>query len=127
MSGGWGEAGTLLVLRFHNISEVWPPASGLQVSRPGLEDMLYRPVFTGAPDDLRYDTINFYLGEYFRGGQEFFYGDARSMRADNSAVSAIVTGCSAWTVYQYDYYLGRAICALPDDVKDACQACIQLR
>ena len=103
------------MLLFQHILEVWPPASGLQVS--GLYDVLYSPVFTGAPDDLRYDTITFYVGEYFRGGEEFFYGDARSMKTDNAAVSAIVTGCSAWTVYQYDDYLGRAVCLLPADVK----------
>ena len=32
--------------------------------------------FTGAPDDWRYDTINFYLQENFSGDEFYLYQDS---------------------------------------------------
>jgi hypothetical protein len=37
----------------------------------------------GAPDGYKYDTINFYEGEYFMGGEQYLYGDAASLNYDN--------------------------------------------
>lgn len=69
--------------------------------------------FTGAPDDMHFDTINFYVGEQFTGKEEYSYNDVPALTRDNQAWSAIVTGCSAWTVYQYDNYLGESACLFP--------------
>jgi len=69
--------------------------------------------FTGAPDDMHFDTINFYAGEQFTGQEEYSYNNVPALARDNQAQSAIVTGCSAWTIYQYDNYLGEAACLFP--------------
>ena len=71
--------------------------------------------FTGAPDDWKYDTVNFYFNDYFIGEEEFTYNDMPQLNYDNRARSIIVTGCSAWTVYQYDNYQGQAACMFPAD------------
>merc|ERR550519_1526923 len=71
--------------------------------------------FTGAPDDWKYDTINLYFEEYFIGDEEFTYNDAAVLNYDNRAQSVVVTGCSAWTLYEYSNYQGRAICVYPED------------
>merc|ERR1712080_84630 len=55
--------------------------------------------FTGAPDDLRYDTLNLYFNDYFIGDEEFTYDDKPALNYDNRAKSVIVTGCNPWTLY----------------------------
>ena len=76
--------------------------------------------FTGAPDDWRYDTINFYFNDYFIGDEEFTYGDKPQLNYNNRAKSIIVTGCSAWTIYSLDNYRGNSMCLFPSDS----QACL---
>merc|ERR1711997_1187750 len=71
--------------------------------------------FTGAPDDLRYDTLNLYFNDYFIGDEEFTYDDKPALNYDNRAKSVIVTGCHPWTLYQYDNYQGQAMCVYPSD------------
>merc|ERR1719228_2296560 len=71
--------------------------------------------FTGAPDDWKYDTLNLYFEEYFIGDEEFTYNDAAVMNYDNRAQSVVVTGCSAWTLYEYSNYQGRKVCVYPQD------------
>ena len=36
----------------------------------------------------------------FTGKEEYSYNDVPALARDNQAQSAIVTGCSAWTIYQ---------------------------
>merc|ERR1712002_1125091 len=67
-----------------------------------------------APSDWNYDTINMYFNEYFIGDEEFTYNDAPILNYDNRAQSIVVTGCSAWTLYQYDSYNGYAMCVFPE-------------
>jgi len=69
--------------------------------------------FTGAPDDWKYDTLNLYFNDFFIGDEEFTYNDMPQLNYDNRAKSLIVTGCSPWTVYQYDNYKGDAMCVFP--------------
>ena len=69
--------------------------------------------FTGAPDDYLYDTLNLYFEEYFSGDEEFMYTDMPLLNYDNRAKSLIVTGCSPWTLYQYDNYAGLSMCVFP--------------
>jgi hypothetical protein len=45
-----------------------------------------------------------YSRDFFIGGEEFLYNDAAQLNYDNQAQSVIVTGCSAWTLYQYSNY-----------------------
>merc|ERR1719315_106941 len=71
--------------------------------------------FTGAPDDMRYDTLNLYFNDYFIGDEEFTYVDKPALNYDNRAKSVIVTGCNPWTLYQYDNYQGNAMCVYPSD------------
>ena len=71
--------------------------------------------FTGAPDDWKYDTLNLYFNDYFIGDEEFTYNDMSQLNYDNRAKSVIVTGCSPWTLYQYDNYSGDAMCVFPSD------------
>jgi hypothetical protein len=71
--------------------------------------------FTGAPDDMRYDTLNVYFNDYFIGDEEFAYNDKPKLNYDNRAKSVIVTGCNPWTLYQYDNYHGQAMCVYPSD------------
>merc|ERR1712055_1033400 len=65
-------------------------------------------------EDENYDTINMYFNEYFIGDEEFTYNDAPILNYDNRAQSIVVTGCSAWTLYQYDSYSGYAMCVFPE-------------
>ncbi len=37
----------------------------------------------GPPDGYKYDSINFYDGEYFMGQEQYLYTDAPSMSRDN--------------------------------------------
>jgi hypothetical protein len=41
------------------------------------------PRHVGAPDSYKYDTLNFYDGEYFMGREQYLYGDAPQMNYDN--------------------------------------------
>jgi hypothetical protein len=65
--------------------------------------------FTGAPDGWEYDVLNLYFRDFFIGGEEFLYNDAAQLNYDNQAQSLIVTGCSPWTIYQYNNYQVRTL------------------
>ena len=39
--------------------------------------------YTGAPDGYKYDTLNFYEGQYFMGNEQYFYQDAPQFNIDN--------------------------------------------
>merc|ERR1712055_815431 len=65
-------------------------------------------------EDENYDNNNMYFNEYFIGDEEFTYNDAPILNYDNRAQSIVVTGCSAWTLYQYDSYNGYAMCVFPE-------------
>ena len=51
--------------------------------------------------------------DFFIGDEEYMYGDAAQMNYDNRARSVIVTGCSAWTLYQFNNYQGERLCVWP--------------
>ena len=69
--------------------------------------------FTGAPDGWEFDVLNLYFNDFFIGDEEYMYGDAAQMNYDNRARSVIVTGCSAWTLYQFNNYQGERLCVWP--------------
>jgi len=74
--------------------------------------------FTGAPDDFLYDTLNLYFSDFFIGDEEFMYTDMPLLNYDNRAMSLIVTGCTPWTLYQYDHFEGDAMCVFPSSSTD---------
>jgi len=70
--------------------------------------------YAGYSDTFKEDMINFYEGHYYMGDEHFYYNDAPSFGAyDNVGDSIIVTGCSPWTVYEYDNYQGSSVCFYP--------------
>jgi hypothetical protein len=71
--------------------------------------------FTGAPDGWEFDVLNLYFNDFFIGGEEYLYNDAAQLNYDNRARSVIVTGCSAWTLYQYNNYQGERLCVWPSN------------
>ena len=56
--------------------------------------------FVGAPDGYKYDTLNLYAYDNYAGDEQYFYWDSDTSPTDNFGNSAIVTGCSSWTVYE---------------------------
>ena len=79
----------------------------------GFENKASSMRYVSAPDDWKYDTLNLYVENFFIGDEEFLYNDMGTLKYDNRAKSVIVTGCSAWTLYQYDNYQGAALCVFP--------------
>jgi len=74
--------------------------------------------FTGAPDAWKADTLNIYVNDYFIGGEEYTYGDVSEFQNNDRAKSIIVTGCSAWTVYEHSNYKGMCKCLYPASTSD---------
>ena len=51
----------------------------------------------------RYSTLNLYEFDFYAGADQYFYGDDPSYDPSKvSGNSAVVTGCDAWTIYEYD-------------------------
>ena len=85
---------------------------------PAFDNMASSLRFSGAPDGILYDTINLYEAHYFMGREQFFYDDAPQFDMGSFGSSIVVTGCSPWTIYQYDNYQGAALCLYPSDTTD---------
>ena len=50
----------------------------------------------------RYSTLNLYEFDFYAGADQYFYGDDPSYDPSKvSGNSAVVTGCDAWTIYEY--------------------------
>ena len=81
----------------------------------GFENKASSIRFVGAPDDWKYDTLNLYFQNFFIGGEEFMYNDRSILTHENQAKSIIVTGCSPWTLYQFQNFQGEALCVFPSD------------
>ena len=68
---------------------VWGEDRCLNVPN-GLEDRISSIRFSGAPDDWKYDTINFYSDPAFIGSELFTYGNRPTLgKMDNRARSLI--------------------------------------
>jgi len=74
--------------------------------------------YTGAPDGWKADTLNVYMNEYFIGGEEYTYTDITNFKNNDQTKSLIVTGCNAWTLYEYSNYKGRCKCVYPASSSD---------
>ncbi|XP_040572657.1 uncharacterized protein [Lepeophtheirus salmonis] len=69
--------------------------------------------YSGAGENMKYSTINFYEGSGFMGNEQYFYSDTPSLNHDNFGESIIVTGCDPWTLYEERSYRGDRICVYP--------------
>ena len=69
--------------------------------------------FTGAPDAWKADTINFYMNDYFIGAEEYTYTDLNELQNNDRTKSLVVTGCTAWTLYEHSSYKGLCKCVYP--------------
>jgi len=70
--------------------------------------------YVGLSQEWLGDSLNLYARENYGGETRVVVQDEELINwqpgFDNAAQSAIVTGCTPWTVYQYDYYLGDSLC-----------------
>jgi len=70
--------------------------------------------YVGLSQDWVGDSLNLYTRENYGGMTRVTTQDEGIINFqpgfDNAAQSAIVTGCTPWTLYEYDYYLGNSIC-----------------
>ena len=55
--------------------------------------------------DIRYETLNLYEQDAFGGEETNIVSDLPNLPSndDNKRYSAIVTGCTPWTIYEYVY------------------------
>ena len=74
--------------------------------------------YVGVPDNAGTSTINLYNNEFFIGGEEYAYQDTYQLNYDNQAKSIIITGCTAWTVYDGRNYSGKCKCLWPSDTNN---------
>ena len=84
----------------------------------GFDNMASSLRYTGAPDAWTADTLNLYLNEFFQGGEEYTYADIPQMNYNDQARSIIVTGRSAWTLYEGSNYNGNCKCVWPSDTNN---------
>jgi len=70
--------------------------------------------YVGLSQDWVGDGLNLYTRENYGGKTRVTTQDEGIIDFqpgfDNAAQSAIVTGCTSWTLYQYDWYLGDSLC-----------------
>jgi len=90
-------------------------AVNLNGGNPNFDNQASSIRFVGAPDGYKYDTINLFQYKGYMGLEQYAYGDTSSFNYDNLGSSAIITGCSAWSVYQYDNYQGQCYCLYSGD------------
>merc|ERR1711962_1264000 len=79
--------------------------------------------------DLAEDTLTLYHGYNFDGGEALFLKDEDDLAdMNNEPSSLVITGCTAWTLYQHEYYQGITICAEVHPIGgDLCSAAYDLR
>ena len=73
---------------------------------------------SGNPGDWTADSLTLYSQEFFGGEARVVVRDTEQLNGiqfDNLAESVVLTGCTAWTLYQYDDFLGDSLCLLPGD------------
>ena len=85
---------------------------------PSFDNLASSVRFVGAPDGYKYDTLNLYEYDFYRGYEQYTYGDASSLNYDNLGRSIIVTGCQPWTVYQNTNFNGNCACVYPSDTQN---------
>merc|ERR1711872_205962 len=95
-------------------SDMWVYGDQYNIQMPsGFDNQASSLRFTGAKDDWRANTLNFYLNDYFIGGEEYTYGDIAQVNYNDQAKSIVVTGCSGWTLYEGANYSGLCKCVWP--------------
>jgi len=66
--------------------------------------------YSGHNSDYRVDTITFYEFTYFQAAEELTHSDLPNLALVGRISSLIVTGSSAWTIYNKPNYQGSAVC-----------------
>jgi len=75
--------------------------------------------FVGSPVDYTADTFTLYEEDYFQGSEEYAYTDLPTLALAGKHKSIIITGRSAWTVYDQAEFGGRSICLRPTSSPNA--------
>jgi hypothetical protein len=70
--------------------------------------------FSGSPNDYRSNTLTLYKGTYFQDQEEYYIANQANVVLQQHA-SLVITGSSAWTLYDQPSYRGNAICVYPPD------------
>jgi hypothetical protein len=81
----------------------------------GLGGYVSSAKFVGSNTDYRTDTITFYDDTYFQGFEEYVVNDLPNLSLSGAIASLVITGRSAWTVYDQANYGGNGICLVPVD------------
>jgi len=79
--------------------------------------------YVGDQNDWKIDTLNLYLKDHFTGVVMYMhYGrDGNIQQVENNQIwSIIVTGCKAWTLYEYANFQGSCKCVEPGSY-DQCE------
>ncbi|XP_040572557.1 uncharacterized protein [Lepeophtheirus salmonis] len=74
--------------------------------------------YSGANENMKYSTLNFYEESGFMGDEQYFYFDNPSLYHDNFGKSIILTGCQPWTLYEHTSYRGDHICIYPSSTQN---------
>ena len=68
----------------------------------------------GSKADWCFPSINLYYGLHFSGVDSDWYFKDMSDQGRVTVQSLVVSGPSAWTLYQAENYLGRSVCVFPN-------------
>lgn len=74
--------------------------------------------FAGSPNDYRSDSFTLYQYDYFQGEEEYTYADLPTLQLSGNHQSIIITGASAWTIFDQPNYQGNSICLFPEPSSD---------
>jgi len=66
--------------------------------------------YAGAPRDYNQDSLTIYEGDYFQAREEFILTNLANLNLAGNHKSLIITGRSAWTVYDSPNFRGYSMC-----------------
>ena len=81
--------------------------------------------YAGSRADWCFPSINLYYGQYFSGVDSAWYFKDMPSLGSLAVQSLIVSGDSAWTLYEGENYSGRSVC-LPPSTSGACLPAVYL-
>jgi len=79
----------------------------------GISGAVSSAKFVGSPTDYTRDSITFYEFPYFQGVEEYTFTDLANLNLFGRHASLIVTGKTAWTLYDRPNYEGNKVCIFP--------------
>jgi len=69
--------------------------------------------FAGSADDYRQDSFTLFQEDWFQGQEEYLTVDTPALRLAGNHKSIVVTGTSAFTIFDQVNYAGNSICLYP--------------